>query len=78
MWRSNKSVKQNNSNKPVPLSITPRYQEADKVLFSMWVYQILGSRSLKTGQSSARRFNDGDETYESNEGMQVSLVEEMF
>ena len=48
------SNKNNHSDKPVPLSITPIYQEAEKVLFTMWGDRSLGSWYCNTSHYSAR------------------------
>ena len=74
MWCSGNSDKHNNSEKNVPLSVTSRYQEGEKVLFMIWGDQSLGSQSRKTGHSSTRRCNDGDEISE-GKFMEVSLGE---
>ena len=76
MWRYDNSYKNNNSDKPIPLYITPREREAEKVLFTMWGNRSLESRSHKTIHYSAHRRSNSDESSE-EEGMKVSLVEEI-
>ena len=76
MWRSDNSGGHNNSNETVPLSITPREWEVEKVLFKMWGYKIIGYWYCNTSYSSARCHNAGDESSE-EKGMEVSLGEEI-
>ena len=75
MWISDNSRKWDNSNEPVPLSITPREREAEKVLFTMWGYQSLRSLSRKTRHSYAHCCNYGDESSEEG-GVEVTSGEE--
>ena len=64
LWRSYNSDEHNNSDKPVLLYITLRYQEADKVLFIMWGDQSLGYWSRKTSHYFSCRRNNDDESSE--------------
>ena len=70
VWCYCNSDKHDNNNKPVALYISQIEQEAEKVLLTMWGYQILGSWFHKN-----IRCNDNDESSE-EEVMKMSLREE--
>ena len=74
VWSFDNSDKHDNSDKTVPLPITPRYWEAGKVLFMMWGDLIIGSLYHKTSHYSTRHSNDGKESSE-KEVTEVSLGE---
>ena len=63
MWSSDNSDKHDNSDKPVPISITSREREAEKVLFVIWADQSLGYWSHKNINYSTHNRNYGGESY---------------
>ena len=64
MWIYDNSEKHDSSDETVPLFITTREREAEKLLFTIWGYQSIGSLSRKTSHFSTHCRNDSDEISE--------------